>query len=476
MRKILFGFILILISFRLFSQEFSLTYRRYQKPEIISQMEKMIENAPDLKSKIEIVKEFLKKAPKNVLIHRTYQDLMKTYDPDKLYQEYENLFRKNPDNPLYIYLYGRIQKKSEDAKSYFEKVIERDKNFYWGYIGLSYYYINEAKPPDYSKAEELLKKAISIDNSQPEAFLNLHSIYTMQRRYELADTLSDILMKMSPDDDGIFLISVNRFIRTGERDRMISAVENRIKEKGDRPNLLLFLGNAYFEKGNIEKTIELFEKFVNLYPKNSYTPTLLYNLSVLYSRKFDKNKTLLYLKRAFEEGYPLRGWIENHPPFLFLKEDKEFKELIFKINEKIGIGRKVLNFKGKDLKGNIVELGVLQGKVVLVEFCAFWYERCRAEIPFLREAYKRFGKKGFEIISVSLDEDKDALSSFVSKESIQWKVIFSGKGKNDPIAKIFGIESIPSNFLVDRKGIMRYADLRGENLLKKIEELVGETE
>lgn len=474
MRKLFFGLFIFSISIFLISEEFSLTYRKYQKPEIISQMEKMLENAPDLRSKLEIAKEFLKKAPQNVLIHRTYQDFMRIYDPDKLYEEYELLYKKNSNNPIYIYLFGRIQRKSEDAKFYFEKAIEKDKNFYWGYIGLSYYYTNEAKPPDYSKAEELLKKAISIDNSQPEAFLNLHSIYIMQKKIELADTLSDILMKINPEDDGIFLISINRFRRTGERDRIISAIENRIKEKGERPNLLLFLADTYFESGNIEKTIETFEKFVNLYPKNPNTPTVLFNLSVLYSRKMDKGKTLQYLKRAFDEGYNLRGWIEDYPPFAFLKGDKEFKELISKINEKIGIGRKVTNFQGKDLKGNIVEIGKLQGKVVLVEFWATWCEPCRAEIPFLREAYKKFEKKGFEIISISLDEDKDALSFFISKESIPWKVIFSGKGRNDPVAKTFMIDSIPSNFLVDRKGIMRYADLRGENLLKKIEELLKE--
>lgn len=474
MRKLFLGLFVISISLCLISEDFSLKYRKYQKPEIISQMEKMLENAPDLKSKIEIAKEFLKKAPQNVLIHRTYQHFMRIYDPDKLYEEYEILYKKNSNNPIYIYLFGRIQKKSEDAKFYFEKAIEKDKNFYWGYIGLSYYYTNESKPPDYLKAEELLKKAISIDNSQPEAFLNLHLIYTMQKKTELADTLSDILMKINPEDDGIFLISINRFRRTGERDRIISAIEKRIKEKGERPNLLLFLGDTYFDSGNIEKTIEIFEKFVNLYPKNSNTPTVLFNLSVLYSRKKDKGKTLQYLKRAFIEGYSLRGWIEDYPPFEFLKGDKEFKELISKINEKIGIGRKVANFQGKDLKGNIVEIEKLQGKVVLVEFWATWCEPCRDEIPFLREAFKEYGKKGFEIISVSLDEDRESLSSFISKESFQWKVIFSGKGRNDPIAKIFGIDSIPSNFLVDRKGIMRYADLRGENLLKRIEELLKE--
>lgn len=474
MRKIVFVVFIISIPIYLISQEFSLTYRKYQKPKIISEMEKMLENAPDLKTKIEIAKEFIKKAPQNVLIHRTYQDFMKIYDPDELYKEYELLYRNNPDNPIYIYLFGRIQKKSEDAKLYFEKAIEKDKNFYWGYIGLSYYYTNEAKPPDYSKAEELLKKAISIDNSQPEAFLNLHSIYTRQRNFELADMLSDILMKINPDDDGIFLISVNRFMRTGERNRIISALENRIKEKGERPNLLLFLADTYFNGGNIEKTIEIFEKFVSLYPHHSNTPTVLFNLSVLFSQKFDKNRAIYYLKRAFEGGYPLRGWVENYPPFSFLKEEKEFKDLLSKINEKIGIGKKVKGFQGRDLKGNIVDIGKLQGKVVLVEFCASWYDQCRAEIPFLREAYKKFEKNGFEIISISLDDDKETISSFVSREAIPWKVIFSGKGRNDPIAKIFGIDSIPSNFLVDRKGIMRYADLRGENMLKKIEALIKE--
>lgn len=474
MRKIFLGLFIISISLFLISQEFSLQYKKYQKPAIISQMENMLESAPDLESKIRIVKEFLKKAPQNILIHRTYQDLMRVHNPDKLYEEYELLFKKNQNNSIFIYLFGRIQREKETSKFYFEKAIEKDKNFYWSYIGLSYYYINEAKPPDYSKAEELLKKAISIDDSQPEAFLNLHSIYTMQRKFGLADTVSDILMKINPDDDGIFLISINRFRRTGEKDRIISAIDKRIKERGETPTLLVALADAYFDSGDIEKTIEIYEKFVNLYPKNPNTSTIFFNLSVLYSDKMDKIKTIQYLKKAFEEGYNLRGWVENYPPFTFIKEEKEFKELVSKINERIGIGKKVKDFQCKDINGNIIEIRKLEGKVILVEFCASWYEQCRAETPFFREAYRRFEKRGLEIISVSLDDDREALSSFISKEAIPWKVVFSGKGRNDPIAKIFGIDSIPSNFLVDKRGIMRYADLKGDLLLKRIEELLKE--
>ncbi|MGQ9617430.1 MAG: redoxin domain-containing protein [Candidatus Aminicenantia bacterium] len=464
----------ILIASCLFSQEFSLTFRKYEKPKIVSEMEKRLENVYNLEERIIVVQKYLKKYPENILIHRTYQDLMRIHDHQKLYNEYKILFNKNKNNPMFIYLFGRIQERGEDAKAFFEKAIEKDRSFYWGYIGLSYYYSNELSPPDLPKAEELLKKAISIDNSQPEAFINLHSIYTRQRKYELADTVSDILMKMNSEDDGIFLISLNRFKRTGEINRIVSAIEDRVKERGEKPDLLLFLSNTYIEMGDIEKGINKLEKFGNLYPKHPLSPQVFYNLSILYSRKFNKAKTLEHLNRAFSEGYNLKPWIEELPNFSFIRNEKEFKDLLGRINEKIGIGKKVKHFVGKDIGGELIDIRKLEGSVVLVCFWALWCDPCKAEIPFLKEEYKKFNKKGFEIIGVSLDSDRDSLSSFISKGSINWKNIFTGKGKGDPIAKIFQIDSIPSNLLIDRKGILRYVDLRGEVLSRRIEELIKE--
>ncbi len=466
-------FILFFVS-PIFSQEFSLSYKKFKKPEIIAEMEKRLEKVYNLKDKIEIVKEFIKKAPQNVLIHRTYQDLMKYYDQEKLFNEYKTLYEKNKNNPIYIYLFGRVQARGEDAKAYFEKSIEKDKNFYWGYIGLSYYYSNEMSPPDFARAEELLKKAISIDNSQPEAFINLHSLYTRQKKHEFADTVSNILMEINPDDDRIFFISLNRFKRTGELDRMVSALEKRIKEKGENPDLLMFLANVYFEMGNLDRTIANFERFVSLYPENPFTPATLYNLSLLYAKKLDKGKTLEYIEKAFEKGYNLGVWLENVPSFSFLRKEKGFRELILKINEKIGIGKKIKHFEGKSLDGEVIDIGKFTGKVVLIQFWATWCDYCKAEIPLLRDAYNKYNKKGFEIIAISLDDKRESLVSFVSKESLKWKHLFSGKGKVDPVAKMFGIDSIPSNLLVDKKGILRYADLRGEALLKKVEELLKE--
>jgi len=138
---------------------------------------------------------------------------------------------------------------------------------------------------------------------------------------------------------------------------------------------------------------------------------------------------------------------------------------------------KPLDIKFTALDGRHVDLGQMRGKVVLVEFWATWCGPCVGEIPHIKETYKQFHSKGFEVIGISFDSSRDsgkqALQRFVQKEGLPWPQYFDGKVWQNKFGIQFGIASIPTMWLVDKKGNLRNANARGD-LQDKVEKLLAE--
>ncbi len=113
------------------------------------------------------------------------------------------------------------------------------------------------------------------------------------------------------------------------------------------------------------------------------------------------------------------------------------------------------------------------GKWVLIDFWATWCGPCRAEMPYLKAAYKKFADKGFTIYGVSLDSNQSDWLSFLEKEQITWpNVNVYENDEPDPIVEKYAIRSIPTNFLISPEGVIVARDLRGEELEVKLTELI----
>lgn len=141
------------------------------------------------------------------------------------------------------------------------------------------------------------------------------------------------------------------------------------------------------------------------------------------------------------------------------------------------IGTDAKDFKTKDLAGKDVKLSDFRGKVVLLDFFAGWCAPCRAETPNLVKAYGKYRARGFEIIGVSLDRTAEDAAAYVKKEGIQWTVTFEEPGHwASPVAKLYGIESIPAMYLVDKAGKVLDTEVRGERLERRLAELFPEKE
>jgi peroxiredoxin len=140
----------------------------------------------------------------------------------------------------------------------------------------------------------------------------------------------------------------------------------------------------------------------------------------------------------------------------------------------VAVGQKAPDFSLADPDGNQVKLSSKIGsKLLLIDFWASWCEPCRMENPNVVKIYNEFHKAGFDVFGVSLDRNKDAWVKAISDDKLTWAHVSDLKFWNNEVAKLYAVNSIPSNFLLDETGKIIGRNLRGEDLYKKVNEVLG---
>lgn len=181
---------------------------------------------------------------------------------------------------------------------------------------------------------------------------------------------------------------------------------------------------------------------------------------------------------------------------------KQFNSKVLSMEAKmnaqpVAIGRPAPEINLPNPEGKKIALSSLQGDVVLLDFWASWCRPCRVTNPHVVEMYKKYKKKGFNIYNVSLDGLDDrrlamyqnntaSIQQATDMERTKWKQAIKDdkltwknhvselRSWSSAVAALYGVNSIPKTFLLDRKGIIRYQNLRGEQLEAAIKTLLAE--
>ncbi|MDI9365987.1 MAG: TlpA disulfide reductase family protein [Flavobacterium sp.] len=136
----------------------------------------------------------------------------------------------------------------------------------------------------------------------------------------------------------------------------------------------------------------------------------------------------------------------------------------------IKVGIDAPNFIQKDTSDNFISLSkIRKNKYILIDFWASWCAPCRKESPNLKELYKQFNPKGFDIISVSLDSDKQKWMSAIQADSLNWTHVSDLNYWKNNVALLYKVNAVPTKILIDKSGVIigKYVGIDNQQLLRK---------
>lgn len=179
---------------------------------------------------------------------------------------------------------------------------------------------------------------------------------------------------------------------------------------------------------------------------------------------------------AMKENMQPAGYVHFGEEFdqLFAEMDPRNTEIVRKETARargLILGGTAPDFTQQTPEDTAFSLSALRGKVVLIDFWASWCRPCRAENPNVVRVYQKYKDKGFEILGVSLDHQKERWMKAIEADHLEWKHVSDLKGWKNEVAQTYWVHSIPQTLLIDPDGKILARNLRGRSLEEKLAEL-----
>jgi peroxiredoxin len=218
-----------------------------------------------------------------------------------------------------------------------------------------------------------------------------------------------------------------------------------------------------------EASLKDIQNYVGTFIRNSSDPILCVWAIGSYSQVFPMDDYQALLSGMVKK-FP------NHKGIAAVKEmnDRQLaaKQKAKQPEEPEWVNKQAPDLSLPDINGNQIKLSSFKGKYVLVDFWASWCLPCRQENPNVVQAYNKFRNKNFTILGVSLDKKKDDWKEAIQKDKLSWTQVSDLQEWNSVAVSTFNFNGIPFNVLVDPDGKIIAESLRGDELEKKLEEVL----
>jgi len=299
----------------------------YREPVEIRDLTARLSVLEDPPSQIAALRDWIAKHPANVEAHRAYQDHMNRLgESTSVLAEYQALQEKNSDDPMFNFLTARLLA-GRDSETFYRKSLALDPNYYWGHLGLAYYFTREADPTDIAGAREHLERAAAIDPSKPNAFVGLLTVYlALNDGPKYLQTL-ETLTKFFPDDDRYFVRYVEgKYSDLTERRTVLEA---KAKELPNSGRIQEALGSLFKAKGQKGPAIERFNEALRLEQQDKQLRAWMHiQIAELHSQDREVEQALIHLKAAVGIVPQTVLVIKRDPAFAFLQGNAEFEALM----------------------------------------------------------------------------------------------------------------------------------------------------
>jgi thiol-disulfide isomerase/thioredoxin len=239
-----------------------------------------------------------------------------------------------------------------------------------------------------------------------------------------------------------------------------------------------------------EPLMEVYYRYQTAAMEGTLTPEMEAQIQKEY---MDENKKMVVVLKDFaiKNGHSVVSayiTVSNLINFLSIEEleevvnsfskDIQTSPFVKTLNDKLNtekvtaIGQSFIDFTHPDKDGNMISFASVIGeKYVLLDFWAGWCAPCRRENPHLVSVYKKYNEKGFDIFGVSLDRSREEWLDAIATDGLLWQQVSDISGWENNVAKLYGVQSIPANLLIDPNGKIIAKNLRGADLDAKLAEL-----
>jgi peroxiredoxin len=265
---------------------------------------------------------------------------------------------------------------------------------------------------------------------------------------------------------------VNYHFNQGQWQQALTSLEQLIELDGETENLLDYQFDLLMKLEHYAEAVISASKLEALSARKS--PWNCLKIAEAQLGLGQIPAALAWLEKAIVERGFKRCDVFEQAAYAPLKNDSRLARLLEKARENIGLEKPVQDFSIRLLNGETLTLSVLRGQVVLLDFWTSDCPPCVREIPALKQLYADFQAQGFEIIGVSLDARIADAQKYVLTHDLPWKITCSGQAFSDELAERFKIEATPSTWLIDQQGILRFYQLKGQEMAAALQGLLAE--